>query len=94
MKSIRLLRMAWAGALTAAAFSFLYLAYAPITGSRTAGTLLTIGAAFVGAVTGAVTETGLERSVRSRLSIATVCGSLNTLREGFALLLQIHVELK
>ena len=72
MKSIRLVRMAWAGASAAAAFSFLYLAYAPVPGSRAAGTLLTIGVASVGALTGAATETGLERSVRSRRTEATV----------------------
>lgn len=71
MTPIRLMRLAWAGAITAVAFSFLYLIYAPVSASAVdAG--LTIGAALVGAVTGAVVESGVERRITSRRSQATV----------------------
>ena len=42
MTPIRALRMAWAGAIVAAASGFLYLSYAPVPGSHTADTSLTI----------------------------------------------------
>lgn len=72
MTPIRLLRMAWAGAIAATTSSFLYLAYAPIPDSRAVGALLTIGAVLVGAATGAALQHGLENSISSQRSTATI----------------------
>ena len=72
MTLICLVRMAWAGAIAAAASGFLYLAFAPIPGSRATDTLLTIGVAFLGAVMGAALENGLENSINYRQSRAEI----------------------
>ncbi len=72
MTPIRALRMAWAGAIVAGASAFLYLAYTPVPGSYTADRLLTIGVAVLGAVAGAVLETRVENSIRSRRPQAEV----------------------
>ncbi len=72
MTPIRLLRMAWAGAIAAITSSFLYLAYAPVPGSRITGALLTIGAALVGAAMGTALQHGLENSIGSQRPTAEI----------------------
>ncbi len=74
MTPIRVLRMAWAGAIVAAASGFLYLAYTPVPGSHTADASLTIGVAVLGGVMGVVLETRVENSISSRRSQAEVIG--------------------
>ena len=72
MTPIRALRMAWAGAIVAAASGFLYFAYAPVPGSHTADTLLAIGVAGVGAIAGGVLETRVEASLSSEQLLAEI----------------------
>ena len=66
MTLTRLTAAAWAGTITATVACLLYVKYAPIQGSRTAGTLLTVGVASMGAIAGAVMEMRLENRIRSR----------------------------
>ena len=57
--------------------TLLYLLYAPIAGSQTTDTLVTIGVASVGAVVGAVLQRRLENSIGSRRSKATIMRSIS-----------------
>ena len=57
--------------------TLLYLLYAPIPGSQTTDTLVTIGVASVGAVVGAVLQRRLENSIGSRRSKATTMRSIS-----------------
>lgn len=67
MTIVRFIRAAWAAAIVAAAFAFLFLAYAPVPGSHVTDRLLTIGVAAVGAAVGVLLESKLsDRILRSR----------------------------
>jgi hypothetical protein len=72
MTMTRLLMRAWAAAVAAAGFGFLYLAYAPIQSSHAADTALTIALSGVGAVVGVWIETSLAARVSARRSRADV----------------------
>jgi hypothetical protein len=63
MSPIRVLRVAWAGALIGAGAGFLYLAYAPLPGSYVTDRVLTIATALIGGLIGGLVETRIERRI-------------------------------
>jgi hypothetical protein len=72
MTPIRLVRMAWAGAVVGAVLGFLYLAYAPIANSHATDTLLTVAVALAGVAVGAVAEIKVERLLETRRTEVTI----------------------
>ncbi len=71
MTLVRFVRAAWAAAIVAAAFAFLFLAYARVPSSHVTDRLLTIGDAAAGAVVGAMLEGKLGDVISSRCREAT-----------------------
>jgi hypothetical protein len=82
LKPIRLVRMAWAGAIMATTSGLLYLAYGPVPLSHATDGMLALSVYLLGGVLGATIEAKLENSISLRRSKATV---LRQPRDGVSL---------